>query len=184
MTATLSRPAAAVAAALLTALPLPAQEPPERVARDYLRSIEGAAWRAAAQRLHPEALAGIRRTIEILVDADRSGNLLERLSGERDAAGFLAVDDTTLFVSAMRALTEHVPGLVNAMTDRDTDVIGPVAEGDSLRHVVYRLEWRLSGARPEMKVMSLAREEGAGWRVLHAPELESIRPALRGLPRR
>lgn len=151
------------------------------VADEYLRGIEAGAWRATAQRIHPDALTRLRETLRIMVEPDSSGRLLRELSGGQTAERYFSLDGGSLFVSVMRALVRNSPGIVNAMTDRDTEVVGAVAEGDSLRHVVYRLEWRLSGARPEINVMTLARDGRGRWRVLRAPELESLRPALRGL---
>lgn len=170
-------------AGLLGAASLAAQDAsePATVADEYLRGIEAAAWRATAQRIHPDALARLRQTLRIMVEPDSSGRLLEELSGGRSEEEYFSLDGGPLFVSVMRALERHSPGIVNAMTDRETEVLGAVAEGDTLRHVVYRLEWRLSGAQPETKVMTLAPDERGRWRVLRASELTSLRPALRGL---
>lgn len=183
-------PAALLAAAgLLLPGPLPGQaraKPPAEVADEYLRGIEAMAWRATAQRIHPDALAEVRDLIEIFLapEVDRDGAFLEALSGGQDGETFLSLDDGSLFVSAMRALTREAPGIVNAMTARRTDVIGTVTEADTLTHAVYRLHWELSGAEPEMKVLSLARDARGRWRVREAPELASLRPAIRALGRR
>lgn len=184
------RGAAALAAlAVLLASPLPGQEPaasPSEVADEYLRGIEAMAWRATAQRIHPGALAELREVIEIHLapNVDRDGAFLESLSDGQDRESFLSLDDGSLFVAVMRALTRETPGIVNAMTARSTEVIGALSESDTLSHAVYRLQWELSGAEPEMKVLSLARDGRGRWRVREAPELQSIRPALRALGRR
>jgi hypothetical protein len=68
------------------------------------------------------------------------------------------------------------------MYDRDDEVLGHVAEGETAAHVVYRTTARLSGAVPETKVMQLARGP-AGWRVVWSDELEVLDAALRGVPR-
>lgn len=166
-------------------LPLEAQEasePPAAVADEYLRGIEALAWRATAQRIHPEALNRLRETLRILTEPDDSGGrLLDALTGDRSAEEYFALDGGSLFVSVMRALERESPGIINAMTERDTEVVGTVADGDTLRHVVYRLRWRLSGAEDEIELLTLAPDARDRWRVLRAPELESLRPALRGL---
>jgi len=185
-----SRAPAALPTAALLFLPglLPAQAPakaPVEVADEYLRGIEAMAWRATAQRIHPDALAEVRDLIEIFLapEVDREGAFLDALSGGQDAETFLSLDDGSLFVSVMRALTREAPGIVNAMTARRTDVIGAVTESDSLSHAVYRLHWELSGAEPETKVLSLVRDGRGRWRVREAPELASLRPAIRALGR-
>lgn len=186
-----SRAPAALLAAALLFLPglLPAQapaKPPAEVADEYLRGIEAMAWRATAQRIHPGALAEVRDLIEIFLapEVDRDGAFLEALSGGQEIETYLSLDDGSLFVSVMRALTREAPGIVNAMTARRTDVIGAVAESDTVTHAVYRLHWELSGAEPEMKVLSLMRDGRGLWRVREAPELASLRPAVRALGRR
>ena len=176
-------PVAAIAA-LLAGPSLGAQEAPKApaaVADEYLRSIEAAAWRAAAQRVHPDALARLRSTVRMRTRPESGRRLLDALSGGQTAEEYFSLDDRSIFVSVLRALERESPGIVNALTDRDTEVLGTVAEGDTLRHVVYRLQWRLSGAEDEMKVMTLAPEEAGRWRILRAPELESLGPALLGL---
>lgn len=174
----------ALSVAQATAPALGAQEAPESattVAREYLRGFEAAAWRATAQRIHPDALDRLRRTLRQMTRPESGRRLLEGLSGGRSEEEYFALDGGSLFVSVLRLLGRESPGIVNAMTDRDTEVVGSVAEGDSLRHVVYRLQWRLSGAEEEMKVMTLTPDGRGRWRVLRASELESLRPALRGL---
>lgn len=164
--------------------PLPAQEsptPPETVAEEYLRGIEATAWRATAQRIHPEALAEIRERMRILVESDTTSRALDRLSGGQTLEEFFSLNDGSLFVAAMRTLERESPGIINAMSDRDSEVVGPVAEGDSLQHVVYRQQWRLSGSNPEIEVMTLALDEQGRWRVVRASELDSVPVALRTL---
>lgn len=158
-----------------------APKPPTAVADEYLRGIEALAWRATAQRIHPDALAELRDFLRIQIESDRTGEILSALSGGRPAEAYLSLDGGSLFVSVMRALERRSPGIVNAMSARRTDVLGAVAEGDTLRHAVYRLHWDLSGAVPEIKVLTLARDARSRWRVLEAPELASIRPAIQGI---
>ena len=161
-----------------------AQQAPKsaaEVADEYLRGIEAMAWRATAQRIHPDALERLRETLRIMIEPDKTGRLLRVLGGGLSEEDYLARDGETLFASVMSALRRESPGIINAMTDRETEVIGTVAEGDSLRYAVYRLEWRLQGAEPEIKVMTLAPDARGRWKVLWAPELESLRSALLGI---
>lgn len=163
---------------------LSAQQAPKKateVADEYLRGIEAMAWRATAQRIHPRALERLRTLLRIMTEDDKTGRLLEALGDGLSQEAYLSQDGQTLFVSVMNALLRESPGIINAMTARDTQVLGSVAEGDSLRHVVYRLKWRLQGAEAEIKVMTLAKDSRGRWRVLDAPELESLRSALMGI---
>jgi hypothetical protein len=63
---------------------------------------------------------------------------------------------------------------------RDVDVIGSVSEGSELAHVVYRSTADLSGARPELRVMTMKLDEGV-WRVLTSQELDILVEAFRGV---
>jgi len=171
---------------LLGPAPVPGQEapkPPEEVAEEYLRGIEAMAWKAVAQRLHTHALARVRELLEVHLESDREEALLGTLSEGEDRETYLRRDAPSLFVSVMRALSRESPGLINAMTVRRTGIVGVVAEGDTLAHAVYRLRWELSGARPEMKVLTLALDGSGRWRVQEAPELQSLGTALQGLGR-
>ncbi|NIP57401.1 MAG: hypothetical protein GWM92_04440, partial [Gemmatimonadetes bacterium] len=104
-------PAALLAAGLLFLPGLLLAQAPVEVADEYLRGIEAMAWRATAQRIHPDALAEVRELVEIFLapEVDREGAFLDALSGGQDAETFLSLDDGSLFVSVMRALTREAP---------------------------------------------------------------------------
>lgn len=154
---------------------------PAEVAGDYLRAVEARAWERASGLLHADALGEVRRSLRIMLEADDEGRLADALtagSGGREPSD---LEDPALYVAAMEALERESPGIVLAMSDRDTEVLGEVAEGDSMAHAVYRSQWRLRGSDPEIEVLTLARSDGEAWRVRDAPELRSLRPALRGI---
>lgn len=176
---------------------------PEEVARAYLSAVEGMAWRAVVDRVHPETAESFRRYLEIMlfqgVDATEligreaeaataSGlplaEALEAVSGVGSVAAYLELDDHEVLLGAFRGLQRDSPGMINAWVDRETEVLGVVAEGDTLRHVVYRLEWGISGATADVEILTLAPGPHGGWLVRTARELESLRPAISGIFRR
>ncbi len=176
---------------------------PEAVARAYLDGVEGVAWTAVADRVHPETAGDFRLYLEIMlfqgVDptelmgreeeaATASGlplaEALEAVSGVRSVAAYLEMDDSGVLVEAFRALERESPGMINAWVDRSTEVLGVVPEGDTLRHVVYRLEWRVSGATPDVEILILASGPDGAWLVRKSRELDSLRPAITALFRR
>ena len=176
---------------------------PEAVARAYLDGVEGVAWTAVADRVHPETAGDFRLYLEIMlfqgVDptelmgreeeaATASGlplaEALEAVSGVRSVAAYLEMDDSGVLVEAFRALERESPGMINAWVDRSTEVLGVVPEGDTLRHVVYRLEWRVSGATPDVEILTLASGPDGAWLVRKSRELDSLRPAITALFRR
>lgn len=116
-----------------------------------------------------------------MLEADEENRLRDALARGLDARPVSEAGGRELYVAAMRALQRESPGIVQAMSDRNTEVLGAVAEGDSLAHAVYRSQWRLSGSEPEIEVLTLARSREEEWRVADSPDLGSLRPALRGL---
>jgi hypothetical protein len=189
-----------------TTAPVPATAP-EQVARAYLDAVEGMRWGEAVAHVHPEASASFREWLEALLfpgsdaSAPRAAPLpgtpeagrpapeiLEPLTGAGTVEAFLAMSDSEVLLQAFRALEVDSPGLINAWVDRSTEILGAVPEGDTLAHVVYRLEWSLQGATPDTEILTLARtgaRTGSGaWRVLESRELGSLRPALGAVLRR
>lgn len=168
-------------------------DPPGVVAREYLDAVESLAWPELAARVHPEALASFRRHLDAILhldgcpgveDGPTEPEVLEALTGVRSVEAYCDLEDRALLVRVLEAVRREAPGLVNAWTERSTRVVGTVPEGDGLAHAVYWLHWDLDGAEPQIKVMTLAREEGAGWRVERSEELRSLSPALTPILRR
>jgi hypothetical protein len=180
-----------------------AVEDPEASARAYLGAVEGMAWEAVVHRVHPETAESFRRYLEVMLfqDADPSeltgreeeatlasglslADALQAVSGARSVSAYLELDDRAVLMEAFRALQRDSPGMINAWVDRSTEVLGVVPEGDTLRHVVYRLEWRITGARADIEVLTLAAGPDGEWLVRRARELESLRPAISAIFRR
>lgn len=167
---------------------------PEQVAKEYLDAVERMHWEAVVSRLHRDALSSFRSYLEALlfgrvdprapaaeaVPLETPARMegLETLTGAGSVEAFLALSDAEVFVQALRALQADSPGMMNAWVDRTTEILGSVPEADTLAHVVYRLEWRLTGATPDTEILTVRRLDGEGWRVYDSRELESIRPAL------
>ncbi|TVR56849.1 MAG: hypothetical protein EA421_02300 [Gemmatimonadales bacterium] len=186
-------------------VPAPA---PEQVARAYLDAVEGMRWAEVVAHVHPEASASFREWLEVLLfpgsdpsapraaplpgtpEAERPApELLEPLTGARTVEAFLAMSDEEILLQAFRTLEVDSPGLINAWVDRSTEILGAVPEGDTLTHVVYRLEWSLQGATPDTEILTLLRSgarsgSGGAWQVLESRELGSLRPALGAVLRR
>lgn len=159
----------------------PAAPSPDSIADSFQSALRAMAWRAAAQRLHPEGLARFRDRVDMLVETNPSA-LLEGALGGLSAEEYRVLSPEEVFVRSMQALSEQMRGLLHALVVRDVEVIGAVLESEDIAHVVYRSQARLSGAVPETRVMTLKRSP-QGWRVLDSPELDVIREALRGFNR-
>jgi hypothetical protein len=152
------------------------------VAREFQSALRAMAWRAVAQRLHPEALSAFHERVSILVESDTTRDPLEALYPDRGLEAFRARTPREVFLRAVEVLTQMGPGLVHALVFRDVEILGSVPEPPDLAHVVYRSQEHLSGAVPELRVMTM-KEVGESWKVLESPEVEVIFQAFRGVVR-
>jgi|GEM_PF-86983 len=173
---------------------------PEEAAGSYLAAVERMDWRGMVALIHPEALTSFRRYVEIVMfrgwdPRDDAGAepppevmwepaVLEALTGASSLDAYRSLDDATILMRALDALARDSPGMMNAWVARRTEVLGAVLEEDDLAHVVYRLEWTLSGATPDVELLGLKRMDDGRWAVTESRELASIRPALSGVTRR
>jgi len=170
---------AVVPAAAMAQRPVPPA--PDSVAAEFQAALRAMAWSAAAQRMHPEGLTHFRNRVDILVAANPRA-LLEQVFAGISLEEYQALSDAEVFTRSLRAMMTQMRGLLHAVVVRDVEVIGAVREGPEGAHVVYRSRARLSGANPEMRVMTLKRSP-QGWRVVDSAELDVIREAMRGFNR-
>jgi len=154
---------------------------PEDAAELYLRSLRAIRWSAATQFLHPRTLARFRRVVDAIAEADTTGRVRRTLT-DTDAADYARLDDAEVFARSIGTMIDSMPGLMNAIYDRDDEVLGHVPEAPDSAHVVYRTTARISGAESEVYVMQLTRTED-GWRVQWSDELQVLDTALRGFAR-
>ena len=133
--------------------------------------------------MHPEALKRIRDLVSALIDVDETGATREYFFGDASQADYRRQNARDFFTRVMDATLGELGGLLHAIVVRDVTIVGSVSDGPDLAHVVYRSHAQLSGAEPEIRVMTMKRVPD-GWRVLESQELEVIREALRGTPRR
>ena len=155
---------------------------PDSLATEFQTALRAMAWSPAATRIHPDGLRRLHDQIDMLVEVD-SATTLEVLFDGIGAAEYRSLSSADVFIRVMVYMANDMPGLLHALVVRDVGIIGAVMETQDLAHVVYRSEARLSGAVRELRVMTLKRSPD-GWRVLETPELDVIREALRGIPRR
>ena len=175
-----------ILAALLSLVPQPgascqsALTSPDSVAAEFQGALRAVAWRAAAARLHTEALADFHYRLSLLVEGDTTGASVERLYPERGLEAYREASQEEAFLRILEVLTEDALGLIHALVVRDVEIIGSVPEGPEVAHVVYRSTAILSGARPELRIMTMKRE-GDVWRVLTSQELDILVEAFRGV---
>ena len=167
------------------ALPVAAQAPgldPDSIGAEFQAALQGLAWRAATARMHPEGLDYFKHRVTIFVEADTTGATLEALFEGSTRAAYEALDPTEVFVRVMEVFQAELPGLLNAWSARDVEVLGSIREGPDTRHVLYRNTPHLSGSDSELRTMTLKSHQEE-WRVVTAHELETVPESLRGLLR-
>lgn len=153
-----------------------------RVADEFHRSFQSMVWEGLAERLHPDALAYLRLSVEITVDADSSGWALRELLGDvPDRSAFDALSDAEVLVRVMSGVEREVPGLFSSLVSRRSEILGQVDEGADTAHVVYRIVTLAQGAEPRVRALTLTRV-GERWRVRFAEEIDVLHTALRRIP--
>ncbi|MFC1661434.1 hypothetical protein ACFL3S_08305 [Gemmatimonadota bacterium] len=156
---------------------------PDSIATEFQNAMRGVAWRAAFSRIHPEGVASFHHLITILVEMDTTRAPLERLYPDRGMDAYRAATQEAVFLRVMEVLSQDAPGLIHALVVREVEVVGSVREEPDLAHVVYRSLADLSGARPELRLMTM-KKDGDRWKVLTSQELDILVEAFRGLSRR
>lgn len=156
---------------------------PDSVATEFQSALRAVAWRAAVARLHPDALSDFHFRMSILVETDTTRAPIEKLYPEGGLDLFHDTSKEGIFLRVMEVLSEDAPGLVHALVVRDVEVVGHVPEAPDLAHVVYRSHADLSGAEPELRLMTM-KQHGDRWRVLDSQEIDILVEAFRGISRR
>ena len=123
----------------------------EALVADYVRAFATRDYVAAAGALDPEELAEF-------------AGLLAVLSNQMGGAGTFEVDPDAppaeVLASFLTSTTQAEPLMGEAMESLRADVVGSVAEGDSLRHVVVRSRFDLAGAPSGGVQLTTARWDG------------------------
>jgi hypothetical protein len=156
---------------------------PDSVAAEFQASLLGVGWRAAASRLHPEALEEFHYLMTLMVEMDTTGGPIDKLYPQGGLPEFYARSHEEVFLRVMEVLTLDAEGLVHALVVRDVEILGHVSEGAELAHVVYRSTARLSGADPELRILTMKRS-GDRWRVRGSQEVDVLVEAFRGITRK
>lgn len=156
------------------------QDPAETIALEFQTSLQRLGWDAAAYRMHPEGLQAFKQRVTIFVEADTTGITRTVLFGEISAQAYTSLAPSEVFSTIMERFETDLPGILNAWSARDVEILGTVAEGADTRHVLYRNHEWMGGSKPQLRVMTLQPHDGE-WRVVTSPELEAVPEALRGL---
>lgn len=167
--ATLALPAA-------RAQPVPA-DTPEAVVTAMNASMAAGDWQAAAAWFDPQALQDFRAMLAPLVDTvpeAQQGLMVAMLFDGNSVDSLKRASDAEFFASFMAGMMRMSGGKLER-----NDIIGSVAEGDELRHVVTRATASAEGVRiTKMEVVSL-RKTPHGWRAMLKGDMTGMVEALK-----
>ena len=167
----------------LAALPHPAapQDTPEDAAQRFFDALSRLRWAQVSAQMHTEALDEFHLISRQLVESLRGDSILIQLydASRSEWEGWTGRE---VFERSMAGLTNYARGLMESQVMTDFRVLGVVAEGDTIRHVVYRESTDHMGLVIEAApTTTLVLEDGI-WRVRENAELAVLRVALRGIP--
>ena len=162
----------AVALAASAATP-PAAQPAgqaeaEAAVRAYTAAVAEGDFEAAAERMDPAELAQFVDLLEPLV----------ALSGAPADAGPVPERAPAAFAWFLETMGGMAPGLTEAMQTTRAEVLGSVAEGDSLVHVVLRTRASVMGLDAEQVSTTTARRRDGRWVVALSGDLRTFSQAM------
>ena len=136
-------------------------------------------WTAYAKRMDPAGLKKFRDDwVPMLTTAAKNGrdnDLLALFDGAKDVKTALAWAPEEFFARFMTGSTKAI----SANTDGKTEVIGVVAEGKSVAHVVVRLKHKVPAGEHAVVDVMTVRKTDAGWKADLPKELTVVASVLR-----
>ena len=136
-------------------------------------------WADYAKLLHTEALDSFKTTlmqpIEILARADNATDSINLFGSTVQLENLRNGTSEEFFTSLMTNLFTIVPDLSTTSSGMDNRIVGAVAEGDSLVHVVMQTKMALGNRTvDEMNVVTLKQDQGGEWKLELSNKIEGI----------
>lgn len=164
----LLRAAGALIAALLMAAPgLAAQETPEQVMQRYYDTFRTGDYAANVALMHPEALQSMKETLAGLAAMPGAQEAPEfaQMFGVSTTEEFNQLAPAALFERILRTQLEQ-PEMREILSNAQVNVLGHVMEGDSLAHVVYRMRMGVGEMTVDQVQVAPVKRADGEWRVL------------------
>lgn len=156
-----------MAALVMSAHGLAAQESPEQVMERYYDTFRTGDYAANVALMHPEALQSMKETLAGLAAMPGAEEAPEfaQMFGVSSIEEFNQLAPAALFERILRAQLEQ-PEMREVLSNAQVNVLGHVMEGDSVAHVVYRMRMGIGEMTvDQVQVAPLKRANGE-WRVL------------------
>ncbi|HUV31216.1 MAG TPA: hypothetical protein VMY05_09035 [Acidobacteriota bacterium] len=181
------------AAVLALSLPAAAQnstssQTPSEIAEAGYQAFKELDWETYASLMHPESLERFKSGIDQVLAVragDGSGSASNPFTAQFGAQASGEVIKATpaekFFVNMMKGLLAKLPDMEKSLRAETSQVVGEVAEGDTLVHVVARTKSApRENAREFMTVVSVRRSPD-GWRMLQTAKIMDLNMVIRRL---
>lgn len=159
------------------------EKSPEAMAARALAALKENRIADFASAMHPDALKQLKSTLLPVVDAaEKKGRVDEALSifkNVESTADLRKLDDVAFFTAFFEGMMKLQPRLRDAFRGMTLEVIGHVAEGQDVIHVVYRGTVTQGDLKmSKMSVMSL-KANGDEWGMLLTGDIEGMAAVLK-----
>jgi hypothetical protein len=150
-------------------------ETPEQITRQYIKNVQKQDWKSVSLLFHDESLREFKRSLlPIFIDNDAS-HFRDSLFGKITVAEVKKLDPHIFFSAFLKnVFAGRISGGIN---DKYQQVIGGIAEGVDLHHVLIRTATRVLGkeaSHKDWQVISLKPEKNSKqvWRILVGDKLK------------
>lgn len=163
---------------------------PAAVVQEWNTATKATNFEKMAQMTHPDALAEFRDILlPVMISFRQSlaADTTGAMNGENGTDGLKeqlanidSVPPEEFYVEAMNVLTALVPDLGESLRAMESEVLGTVAEGDTLAHVVRRTKVTYQGNQlsSDTDVVSL-KQSPEGWQVLLTGGIRGLAQGIR-----
>lgn len=144
----------------------------EAAAVAYMDAIGASDWLGAARTIDPAELVAMGEIVSFITEQDSTGEAVEGLGGADGGEGAEA------FAQFMEAIVGMNPALEEAFRTLRYRVLGTVAEGDTLTHVLYRSTTTVYDTEVQSVAVISARWLGDRWAVLLDEQMRGMAQAF------
>ena len=155
----------------------PSYPTPESVATAMYEAYGASDFERAATLMHPDALADLQNML-VAVAKDEPG-MGQVFTGVESAEALAALSPEEVYTRFIGSILKIQPDMADILGTMEAEVVGHVAEGDSLAHVLSRSTMSTSGATVTQMQVVTVRQYDDGWRALLSGDISSFAQMIR-----
>lgn len=147
---------------------------PEWVIQQNYTAMKNKDWNAIAEYSHSEDCDKIKTAfVEVFKDSSNAKLLKEVFPSVSNVDSFVQISSRDIYRLYMKFALDNESDVVKTMQKSDYKVIGHVNEGDSLAHVVVRMDISYLGRSiSTVGVLTLKREESK-WKIISESDVKT-----------